>query len=277
MDKFWELLINAIKNGDYDLISIILLLFISIWLYNEFRKSYIANKSEDKLDIEKALEQYSKLYFGIAAFQSKNIDSIELIEYINQAIVYFPKKVAKQILELDKNDLNPNSPKIEEIRQTAKNEINSLKLKQRTISVFDYGEDIFEQISWFISKNNFDSFIQPFIYFTFTLIGIIFLLSIAITIRRLSGFSKIALIAFLINSLLSTFIMMQLSQLMLNKNVKAEFYKYFLFLIAIPFSITLLLLKYPVIRGVPIIINTITIIIFVYLANKGAFTTPKNK
>lgn len=271
MDKFWELLINAIKDGDYNLISIILLLFISIWLYNEFRKGYIANKSENKLDIEKALEQYSKLYFGIMSFQLKNIHSNELLEYINQSIPYLPKKITEKILELNKINSDINSSKLEEIKEMIKKEIGLLKSNQYSVNAFDSGENIFEYGSWFFTKNNFDSFVTPLIHFLLTFIVISSVISVITTIESLSGFIKLSGIMFLYNLIFSAFILLHLIDLIIKKKAKVEFLIYSLLLIMLPLYLTIYVLerKYT-------IINTITIIIFMYIANKKKFLRPKN-
>src|SRR5690606_18351515 len=150
--------------------------------------------------------------------------------------------------------------------QLIKDEINTIKSRQHTATIIDDKECIFEQITFFFSKNNFDSFIQPIIYITFTLIAIIFLYAIIKNIKETSGFAKVILSAFYINLVTSLYIFIHFLHLVLEKNAKPEYYKYFILLIVIPLFLSIILLKYHI-----VIINTISIILFLYKSSKKKF------
>ncbi len=269
-DNIFNIALKAINEGDYELFVIIISGFFFVWSYNEFRKNYISVKSQNKLDIEKSLEQYSKLYFGIKTFQLENITLIELYDYFNQAMVYLPRSIVKEILKLDKNKLEINSQYLENIKNLVESEILSIKYKQNTITTFDDRDNIFERTSWALSNNNFDSFIWPFVYSFFALTGVFFLVTVGAVIKDLPGFIKISFIIFLSNTLFSIMTLMHLVDLALDKKLKINICKYFLLLIILPFCLTTFLLdiKYS-------IVNTITIILFI--ANSKKLLHPYNK
>ncbi len=267
-----NIILESIKDGNYDLIGIVLLISISIWFYNEFRKSYMTSKSENKSYIEESLEKISRLYFGILSFQLKSINLNELLEYVNQAIPYLSRKVTKELLELDKENLNINSSELENIKKTVRNEINSIKFNQYTITTVNSDGDIFERGFWFLSKNNFDSFISPLIYSFFALIGALYLVVIGAAISNLTGFQQINFIIFLFNTIFSVMILMHLADLSIKKLSKSKTYIYFCLLIILPFCLIIFIfnMKYS-------IINTITIILFLFIANKNELLKPNNK
>lgn len=256
-----HIILDSIKDGKYDLVGMILLVSISIWFYNEFRKSYIANKSENKLDMEKALEQYSRLYFGIIAFQSKDISYIDLFEYINQAIPYLPRKITKKILELDKENLDLNSSKIENVKEIVKYEINSLKSKQYTITTFDSDDTMFDKIAWYISQNDFISIFNPLVpAFLSLIVTLLLLIPIG---YNFSLFKTIEYVIIILNFEFAIMSLIYIIDCSFNKSLKVKDYFYFAFLVVLPMIIFIFKLRFRY-----SIISTFTMLIFLNIRSK---------
>ena len=268
-EEIFNIIIQAFKDGDYILISFVLLTSVCLWLYNEFRKNYINGKLQDRLDIEKALDLYSKLYFGIVSYELGSITSSQLFDHIHQSISYLPKNIANEILTLDKETFIINSDKLEIIKSKIKNEINKLKLKQYTITTYDYDDNIFEQGSWFFTKNNFDSFIYPLRNFAFTIIGLLFMFLIIICFILVPDSDKLNFILIVTNLIISSMYLMQFIDLSMKKLLKPNSYLYFISLLVFPWVLFTFILKfkYP-------IINAITIISFTVIAFKKNLLRP---
>lgn len=271
-DNILNIIINAITEGNSQLLITILLGFFFIWSYNEFRKNYINIKTQNSLDIENSLEQYLKLYFSIEAFQQKNIKTNELFDYFSKAMVYLPKSIVKEMLELNKSTSEIESKELDIIKEKIANEIETMKYKQNTVTTFDYKDNIFEQTSWSFSHNNFDSFILPFVYSFFALTGALSLAAISFIIGNSSGFLRVNFIIFLINTLFSIMLLMYLIDLSFNKILKPKVYIYFALLVILPFCLITFVfnIKYS-------LINTITLIFFLYIVISKKLLNSKYK
>lgn len=269
MDSIFNIAMEAFNNKDYNLLASILIGGVFLWLYSEFRKNYNTTKSENKLDLENALESYSKLYYAITAFQLNKIEVEELYEHISQTIVFLPKKFAQEILKIDVGITTRDSSELQDIKTQIKNHINFLKSKQYTISTYDPNGDIFDQGSWFLSRNNFDSFILTLIYAFFALIGFMYLLLFGEMMLRLSGIAQINFILILLNLIFVLILLTYILDFALKKLLRKEALCYFLGLGLLPWIVCTFVinLNYS-------FINTITLILFIYLANKRKFMRP---
>lgn len=262
-DNILYIVIKALNEENFELLAILLSITFFIWSYIEFRKNYINVKLENKLDINKALEYYSKLYLEIQSYLNGSINFAELINYFSVAIVYLPRSIVKEILELDKNKLESRTTDLEHIKELVSSEILSIKYKQNIITTLDYKDNILEQTSWSFSSNNFDSFINPLFYSFFAFIGSFFLVTIGFVISDLPGYAKLSFMMFLINSILSIMILIHLIDLGINKKIKVQAYLFFVLLVILPFFLVTFILNIKF-----SIVNTISIILFLYITKK---------
>lgn len=286
MTELITILMNNIQSKNYSLILLFILVYVSIWLYNEFRKSYINTKSRNIEIIEKTLEQYGELYIGIMLFQDKKIDLKEMFEYTNKTFTYLSKHATDKILNLG-DGIKFDSPAIEEIKILIKNEISSLKRNQNNIKKFDYKEDVFEQISWFFYNNGFDSFTYPLIHSLLALAAIMYVIALMIVLIEQPWIIQASILLYIVNVVFASFIFINILTLFINKNIKDRTCLYFLSLIIAPLAITSIFIFFLPInidtattcelllkRLAPIILNIIMTITFVFIAGKKELLRP---
>ena len=259
VDNVLNIVIKSIVEENAMLLIMTLSGIFFIWSYNEFRKNYINVKTQNSRDIKNSLEQYSKLYFSIEAFQQQNIKTNELLNYFSKTIVYLPKNIVKEMLKLDKSTLEVKSIELENIKEKIANEIELIKDKQNTVTTFNSKDAIFNRISWSFSNNNFDSFIFPFIYSFFALTGVLSLTTIILGTNNLSGILRIYVFINIINFSCLIILLIYLGDLSNNNMLKAKAYIYFALLAVMPYLFTFVFnIKYS-------LFNTFTLMLFLYL------------
>lgn len=266
IDSVFNMALEAFNKGDYDLLIKVLFGFSFLWLYNELRKDYNTTKSQNRIDLADGLESYSNLHHSIIAFQNDAIDLKQLFNNINKAIIFLPKNFTKTLLELDASNLNKDCPKLQEIKDKIKHEIVFLKSKQHSISTYDPNEDIFNQGSWFLSINNFDSFGLPFIYTTFISIIFIYFFLFGKIAIGITGFAQINLFIILLNFIVFLILLIFIFDLTFKRSLRKEASFYFLILVLFPWILCTFIINLDY-----SLINTATIILFIYLANKKGF------
>lgn len=264
-----DYIIEIFKNRDYELLILVLSVTVFIWLFKEFRKSYIDNKKVSKIDIGCALEKYSNLYSTIILFQSNEIDMKQLFNSFDQAISYLPERITKELLEFSKDSLNGNNFRFDNLKIMIENEIISLKDKQYSFTNRNSDESIFNQGSWFFIKYDIDALINPFIYSIFTLYGISLAYLIVVKTIDLNGYKLFAFILLIMNSLFTLMSFLYTLDLLFRKLVNKYGIKYYVLLVLVPWLITI------IIPPQFSIINTITIIYFFIIASKKGFIKSK--
>lgn len=266
-----DYMIDFLEKGNYELLSIVIISSTFVWLFKEFRTSYINRKKESKIDIEHALEAYSSLYHSIMLFQSNEIDLKQLFNSFNQTISYLPRKIAIELLEINREYPEVNISELNNIKILIKNEITSLKVNQYSVTSRNSDDNIFNQGEWFFFKYNFDALINPFLYSAFTFLGMSCLFMFVITITKLPSYEKFYLILILFNSSFMLIITIHIMDLLMRKLLRKNTLLFYLSLILAPWLLFTFVLSFKF-----SIINTLFIAFFFYLALKNHLLRPTN-
>ncbi len=254
-------IVDAMNNNNYEQLISIIFITIFVWLFNQFRISYIKRKEENKNDTKLALEKYSNLFHSINLFQLEEIDLKQLFISFDQTIYYLPRKTSTEIIEISRETLDTNNSQLETIKLDIEDKIKYLKFGQGSITSHNSDDNIMYRIEGFFYKYSFDSLLFSFISSISVLLAIVLLMALSFEIMQLNGYKRFSAILNLFNSFSTFLITINIVDLWVRKSLKTDTLLWYLLLILIPLILIISVLHYP-------IINTITIIIFFILIFK---------
>jgi len=269
METIIEIL-EILEIQDYEQLILVIFAVIFIWLFKEFRKSYIDNKKENKIDIERALEKYSNLYHTIILFQSNKIKLEQLFMSFDQTIAYLPGIISKEIYELSKSSLDNSSSKLDNLKNILEIEITSLKNNQYSFTSRNSDDTMLNQGSWFFTKYDFDALVNPFVYSVFTFFGVINMYLISTEINKFSGYRQFAFILFIMNFLFMLMSFIYILDSIIKRLISKHAFLVYVLLVIVPFLLTIIISRQLS------ILNTITIIIFFIISFKKKLLQPHN-
>lgn len=143
---------------------IVLFTAFIIWIFREFRSGYHKQFAIENIEIDKAIEVYSELYYNIDLYKNNLLPITKLSESFKYPIIYFPNKITRKIIDLNITDLKFEVNELQEINIEIERQINSLKFNQYKKTTYnDKGKSSYK-VRYFILKYDIFGFLLPFMY-----------------------------------------------------------------------------------------------------------------
>lgn len=253
-----DILVRLVEDNKIEALTFVGILFFIIWLYKEFRRSFIDTKVESKERIDKALLAYGEVSYAIITYKKDKTKVNELEESFSKAYMYFPKELLKKIIKWIKHH---DVELLNGIYEDLQNEIIYIKSNQFDIVSFGVTNkfSIIDYIEYSIRKLNIDSFALPAMYTFALFIFLIMIIKAIFDINSLDYKNKILMYFIYISIILIIIFIIGVVDLIINDKFIRSFKSLLSITAVISFSL-LLLFKGPWYRG---IIDVA--IIFIYL------------
>ncbi|MDR3586319.1 MAG: hypothetical protein P4L59_13515 [Desulfosporosinus sp.] len=206
---------KALESKQASDIVAAVLIIIGVWIYKEVRNSLIEVDKQNADRIDKALLIYGELEVLLLLRRNDNVT--DLNQKLANAYPYFEKELIKKAHILREV---MNREGIDRFLSDLKVEIMRLKsLQQDPVSTQPSGYFIGEMSS-FLNRTKFNSFIQPilFLVVAFILIGVLSAFSLALQKADLYG--KIAILILLIEGFFNLLIIANFFDSLFNKRFK---------------------------------------------------------
>lgn len=161
-------LLDLLHNGDYTTLVTLSLIIIFIWLFKDMKKSLLDIKKSDLNFIDQSIESHSQSLKAINLFLNDSISDIDLLNILYSSYKYFDTHILDLINKftsssyiissLDKSILLMDLSKElkRKISQLKDNQLHSTINKNYKLSIFYFFDTA--------SKNNFDIYLNAFLY-----------------------------------------------------------------------------------------------------------------
>ncbi|MEK4349805.1 hypothetical protein MKX41_03095 [Paenibacillus sp. FSL R5-0475] len=183
-------------------------------MYKELRSNFLENSKSNQQRVDKALDIYSDIEFGIYKYLNEKSDLFTVAEKISKASSLLPYDLLKLFIKF-KETTNESLKRemLLELHKDIEKEIYSLKFKQVDPVTFKSDKNIAASVEYYI-KTKIAPFGIPFIY---TYFNFVFLLLLILLIALIDSAATVTEQIFLISLIFAS-----LSYLMVLYNIISE-------------------------------------------------------
>jgi hypothetical protein len=212
VEKILDVIIEALKNGDFSFLFYAIFTFVSAWLYKEFRSTLIENEKANNERIDVALQLYGDAYFCIDQYLKNNSDINNCKVGLSRLYPYLPESsliIAIEWINDEKRE------RLETLLNELKKEMLFLKSEQYHKTNIGTNFRLLSNLEYVFARAKVNLLIWPLLYtlFVWSLISIALIfatnsanrdiVSIAGSFVGIINFTMLTMIVVIIGDLIS--------------------------------------------------------------------------
>jgi hypothetical protein len=252
-------------HGDYATLTILLSIFVFVWLFKDMKKSLLETKKSNLDFIDQSIESHAQSLKAIYFFLNNSISKNDLLDTLYSSYKYFDKHILDIVYKFTSSNYSITSEAemilLINLSKELKDKISMLKdiqfhqtiNKNHKFFIFDFENTV--------SKNNFDIYLNAIFYSLIIILVSAYTLKFIMMLYTLELQASIPLIIFTI-ALIFWLLLLSISIDLLIKKYYKKIYLFILFFIS-PFASISLIFICPNYTGKIVILILFIISIFI--------------